>query len=90
MQELHVLSMKIEKIYLKGQWYGSTHIVPDKTLAKVFEAIDGNLYIILVRIIKGQAVLSLDEKVLDILENTTLFEPFVLLIKIDQTFVIGQ
>ena len=89
MQELHVLSMKTDKIYLKGR-YGSTHIVPDKTLAKVFEAIDGNLYIILVRIIKGQAVLSLDEKVLDILENTTLFEPFVLLIKIDQTFIIGQ
>ena len=39
---------------------------------------------------QGQAVLSLDEKVLDILGNTTLFEPFVLLIKINQTFVIGQ
>ena len=89
MQESHALSMKIDKICLKW-WYGSTHIVPDKTLAKVFEAIDGNLYIILVRIIKGQAVLSLDEKVLDILENTTLFEPFVLSIKFDQTFVIGQ
>ena len=89
MQESHTFYMKIDEIYLKG-WYGSTHIVPDKTLAKVFEAIDGNLYIILVRIIKGQAVLSLDEKVLDILENTTLFEPFVLLLKIDQTFIIGQ
>ena len=89
MQESHTFYMKIDEIYLKG-WYGSTHIVPDKTLAKVFEAIDGNLYIILVRIIKGQPVLSLDEKVLDILENTTLFEPFVLLLKIDQTFIIGQ
>ena len=27
--------MKIDKIYLKGP-YGATHIVPDKTLAKVF------------------------------------------------------
>ena len=27
--------MKIYKIYLKGQ-YGSTHIVPDKNLAKIF------------------------------------------------------
>ena len=44
-------SMKIDKIYLRGQ-YGATHIVPDKTLAKVFEAIDGNLYIILVRTIR--------------------------------------
>ena len=85
--------MKIHKIHLKER-YGSTHIVPDKTLAKVFEAIDGNLYIILVRVYhpyyKGQAIFSLDEKVLDILENTTLFERFVLLIKIDQTFVIAQ
>ena len=29
--------------------FGSSHIVPDKTLATIFEAIDGNLYIILVR-----------------------------------------
>ena len=32
-----------------GQPY---YIVPGKTLAKVFEAIDGNLYMILVRIIR--------------------------------------
>ena len=64
-----------------GQPY---YIVPGKTLAKVFEAIDP------CKDNKSQAVLSLDEKVLDILENTTSFEPFVLLIKIDQTFIIGQ
>ena len=50
-QESYVCSMKIDKIYLRGQ-YGSTHIVPGKTLAKLFEAIDGNLYIILVRTIR--------------------------------------
>ena len=43
--------MKIDKVYLRRQ-YGSTHIVPGKTLAKVFEAIDGNLCIILARIIR--------------------------------------
>ena len=43
--------MKIDKIYLREQ-YGSTHIVPDKTLAKVIEAIVGNLYIIFVRAIR--------------------------------------
>ena len=77
--------MKIDKVYLRRQ-YGSTHIVPGKTLAKVFEAIDGNLCIILVRIIRS----SLDLNVLDMLENTTLCEPFVILIKIDQVFLIGQ
>ena len=81
MEELYVLSMKTDKIYLKGQ-YGSTHILPDKTLAKVFvlsmkidkiylkglyrsthivsnktlakvsEVNDGNLHIVLVRIIR--------------------------------------
>ena len=50
-QESYVFSMKIDKIYLRGQ-YGSTHIVPDKILVKVIEAIDGNLYIIFVRTIK--------------------------------------
>ena len=44
-------SMKIDKIYVKGL-YGSTHIVPNKTLAKVFEVIDGNLYVILLKIIR--------------------------------------
>ena len=39
---------------------------------------------------KGQAVLFLDQNVLDMLENTKLCEPFVLLIKIDQFFLIGQ
>ena len=34
-QELYVLSVKTDKIYLKGQ-YGTTQIAPDKTLAKVF------------------------------------------------------
>ena len=34
-------------------------------------------------------MLSLDQNVLDMLENT-LCEPFVLLIKIDQVFLIGQ
>ena len=33
-QESYVCSMKIDKIYLRGQ-YGSTHIVPDKTLAQI-------------------------------------------------------
>ena len=50
-QESYVFSMKIDKIYLRGQ-HGSTHIVPDKILVKVIEAIDGNLYIIFVRTIK--------------------------------------
>ena len=50
-QESYVFSMKIDKIYLRGQ-YGSTHIVSDKTLAKVVEAIDGYLYIIFVRTIR--------------------------------------
>ena len=50
-QESYVRSIKIDKIYLRGK-YGSTHIFPGKTLAKVFEAIDGNLYIILVRTIR--------------------------------------
>ena len=50
-QELYVRYMKIDKIYLRGQ-YGSTHIVSDKTLAKVVEAIDGYLYIIFVRTIR--------------------------------------
>ena len=39
---------------------------------------------------KGQDVLFLDQNVLDMLENTKLCEPFVLLIKIDQFFLIGQ
>ena len=43
--------MEIDKIYLRGH-HGSTHIVPVKTLAKVFEAIDGNLYVILVNTIR--------------------------------------
>ena len=47
-QESYVFSIKIDQIYLSGQ-YGSTHIVPDKTLAKVIEAIDGNSYIIFIR-----------------------------------------
>ena len=51
MQETYVISMKIDKIYLKGQ-YGSAHIVPDKIVAKVLEVIDGNLYIMLLRIIR--------------------------------------
>ena len=46
-----VVSMKIDKVYLVGL-YGSTHIVPNKTLAKVFEIIDGNLYVILLEIIR--------------------------------------
>ena len=49
--KLFVRSMKVDKIYLKGL-YGSTHIVPNKTLTKVFEVIDGNLLIILLRIIR--------------------------------------
>ena len=47
-QEPYVFSMKIDTTYLRGQ-YGSTHMVPDKTLAKVIEAIDGNSYIIFIR-----------------------------------------
>ena len=43
--------MKIDKIYRKGQCE-STHIVPDKTLAKLFEVIEGNLYVILLRIVR--------------------------------------
>ena len=50
-QELYVSSMEIDKIYLKGQ-YGLTHFVLGKTLAKVFEAIDGKMYIILVKTIR--------------------------------------
>ena len=49
-QESYVCSMKIDKIYLRSQ-YGSTHIVPNKTSATAFEAIDRNLYIIPVRTI---------------------------------------
>ena len=63
-QESYVFSMNIDKTYLRGQ-YGSTHIAPDKTLPKVIEAIDGNLYIIFGKANKGQAVLSLDQNVLD-------------------------
>ena len=51
--------MEIDKIYLRGQ-YGSTHIIPDKTLAKVFEAIDGNWYIIYVRTIRVKPYCSLN------------------------------
>ena len=47
--------MKIDKTYLRGK-YGSTHIVPDKTLAKAFEAIDGKLYIIIVRTIRVKRI----------------------------------
>ena len=47
-QKSYVFSMKIDKIYLRGQ-YGRTHIVPDKISVKVIEVIDGNLYIIFVR-----------------------------------------
>ena len=50
-QESYICSMKIDKIYLRGQ-YGSTYIVPGKTLAKVFETVDADLYIILVRTIR--------------------------------------
>ena len=46
--------MKIVQIYLKGE-YGSTHIVSDKTLKKVFEVIDENVYLILVRMIMVKA-----------------------------------
>ena len=45
MQESYICSMKIYKIY-----HNMGH--PDKTLAEVFEANDGNLYIILVRTIR--------------------------------------
>ena len=48
MKESYVPSMKIDK----REQYGSKHIVPDRNLAKVFKAIDGNLYIILVKTIK--------------------------------------
>ena len=50
-QESYVFSMKIDKTYLRGQ-YKPTHTVPDKTLAKVIEATDGNLHIIFVRTIR--------------------------------------
>ena len=39
---------------------------------------------------KGQAIFSFDQNVLDMLGNTTLCEPFALLIKIDQVFQIVQ
>ena len=42
-QESYVFSMKIDKSYLRGQY---------KSLAKVIEATDGNLYIIFVRTIR--------------------------------------
>ena len=51
--KVFVHSMKIDKTYLKGL-YGFTHIVSNKTFAKVFEIIDGNLYVILLRIIRIQ------------------------------------
>ena len=71
--------MKIDKIYLRGQ-YWSTHIVLDKALAKVIEVIDGNLYIIFLRTIRVKPYCFLDKNVLDMLENKSLYEPFVLLI----------
>ena len=74
-QESYVFSMNIDKTYLRGQ-YGSTHIAPDKTLPKVIEAIDGNLYIIFVRTITVKQYCPLDQNVLDMLESTTLCEPF--------------
>ena len=49
--KVFLCSVKIDNIYLKGL-YGSTHIVPNQFLAKVFEIIDGNLYVILLRIIR--------------------------------------
>ena len=61
MQELYVRYMKIDKIYLRGQ-YWSIHIAhPCKDN-------------------KSQAVLSLDQNVLDMPENATLCDLFVLLI----------
>ena len=61
MQELYVCYMKIDKIYLRGQ-YWSIHIAhPCKDN-------------------KSQAVLSLDQNVLDMPENATLCDLFVLLI----------
>ena len=82
-------SMKIDKIYVKGL-YGSTHIVPNKTLAKVFEVIDGKFVCHPFKDNKNQTVLPFDHNMLDMLENITLFEPFELLIKVDQTFLVGQ
>ena len=55
-QKSYVFSMKIDKIYLRGQ-YGSTYIVPDEILVKVIEAIDENLYIIFVRRIRASRIL---------------------------------
>ena len=77
MHKSHVCSRKIDNIYLKGR-YGSTHIV-----------FDGNLYIILGRIIDSSRIDPWWEGA-RLLENITLFEPFVLLLKIDQSFVTGQ